>query len=68
MKSNLLLIMQPAQGHGRHPSDGELCEAMRAEEPEAHVIDHLVDCNLCQRRLQELLDKAEGGRRCDHAQ
>jgi len=67
MKTRLLLVVKPAQGSGRHPSDGKLCEAVKSERPEAYVIDHLAECDLCQRRLQALLDKAEGGRRCDQA-
>ncbi len=34
MKTNLVLVVQPAGGSGRHPSDGEICEALRAEKPE----------------------------------
>ncbi len=63
MRNALVLVVQPAQGSGRHPSDGELCEAIQAAAPEDYVIDHLAECDLCQRRLQRLLDMASGRRK-----
>ncbi len=61
MKPALMLVVQPAQGSGRHRSDGEISEAIKAETPEEYVIDHLAECDLCQRRLQALLDKMDRG-------
>ena len=58
MRTELFVVVKPAGGTGRHPSDGEICEALSAEEPEEYVIDHIVECDLCQKRLQNLQEQA----------
>ena len=60
MSANLTLVVRPSTASGCHPSDGALAEASRSSEPEEWVIGHLVDCDLCQGRLNRLLNMAEG--------